>query len=146
MNYLKYISAILFLLLFCTCNDEELIAVSDLLQNDKGWYAYEHRRAEIGESQPFRTNQPYIIIGEYGSGFKIGEDGVCHINYSDGSAPIGEETVTRCWKLNGEEEIIFSSVSSEDIRTDIVEISSDFLWIRYEQSGDYWEYKLKRIE
>ena len=146
MKYNYCLKFILLLLIISGCIKDESISTSDLLQNEKGWYSYEYKRVDIGESAQFKVGQPYIIIGEYGSGVKIKEDGVCHFNYSDGIKAINEGTVTRKWEMNGNNEIIFTKQSSENINVKIVEITNDFLWIMYEQSGDNYEYKLRKIE
>lgn len=147
MKKYNYVMVLAIILLLIGCEKEEVLTSNyNLLQNNKGWYCFEYKRHDIKDETEFETIQPYIIIGEYGSGFKLKEDGICHINYSDGNRVIEEGVITREWKMSGDHKIIFISQSSEDINVAIVEMTNETLWIKYEQSGDNWEYKLRKIE
>jgi hypothetical protein len=148
MKYFTQISILTLLILILSCKKEETLDTSDFLINKNGWYSYEAKRTDLIDGTGFTTNSPYIIIGEYGSGFRLSNDGVCFISYADGSSPIEEPTLTRSWELVNKNQIEFKSETapSQDIVATIVKINNDSLWIEYKQSGDLWEYKLKKIE
>ncbi|GAA4825250.1 hypothetical protein [Algivirga pacifica] len=147
MKQHNYLILLVLIFLYSGCTKEKINpSTNEMIQNDKGWYSYQYKRHDLGEEAEFKSGSPYIILGAYGSGFKIKEDGTCHISYSDGNNHIEEDLVTRNWEMNGNNEILFISQTSEDIKATIVEITNETLWIQYEQSGDNWEYKLRRIE
>ncbi|MEL6987746.1 MAG: hypothetical protein AAGK97_07920 [Bacteroidota bacterium] len=143
---MKIIIPLILSLLFLGCNKEEIIDPTSLLINAKGWYTAEMTRTDLDTGSKLTSEAPYIIIGEYGSGFKLKDDGVCHINYSDGSHQIVEGSITRKWELENNTNIIFTSEIAADINAEILEINEALLHISYVDADDIWEYKLKRIE
>ena len=140
------ISLLTLIVCISSCNKEETLISLDYLINENGWYTYEMTRTDLIDGTGFTTESPYIILNEYGSGFKIKEDGVCHISYSEGDQAIREGEVTRMWELTGDGKIIFTSQISMNINATIIELTANSLWIQYETAGDNWEYKLRRIE
>ncbi|HFA51803.1 MAG TPA: hypothetical protein ENJ95_22530 [Bacteroidetes bacterium] len=149
MKEITLVSILTLAILITSCKKEEPINATDYLINEKGWYSYEAKRTDLIDGTGFTTDSPYIILGEYGSGFRLNSDGFCFITYADGSSPIEEEsTIKRNWQLISDNKIEFKddTQSSKDITAIITKINYDSLWIEYEQAGDLWEYKLKKIE
>jgi hypothetical protein len=148
-NSMKWTKITLLWMVFLTtlaCSKEGTkLPVSSYLINDKGWSSYEFKRTDNGAV--FTGDDSYLILNEYGDGLKFYENGTLKINYTDGISPIPDNSpIETSWEMINENIFGVNKQFHDNILVEIVEISQQDLWIKYQHDDILFEYKLKRIE
>lgn len=129
----------------CTKQEKGTSAI-DTLINEDGWFAYKHRRYQLGEDPDFKLDKPYVILNEYGDAVRFSHNEKCTIMYSAlGDSSIVDITEMN-YKLISTDSISFELINGDDLNVEIVELSNKLLWIKYDLGDHIYEYKLRNAQ
>ena len=127
-------------LLSCKKDSDELLTIKNNLIGS--WHSFDYKHDGEDWSDFPDENSPYLILGEYGSGFDLDENQY-FTHYAD-SFPT-EGIFRGTWKVIDKSTLEFTPTnqnnSSEVFKIKIIEIEEDFLRIHDHQV----EYKFKKI-